>query len=363
MRRLLFGCLFLASSVLVGQNPESAVTSVCAPSATTLCLNDSRFSVRATWTKSDHSTGSGSAVALTGDTGYFWFFDQTNIEVVVKVLNACSLNAYWVFASGLTNVGVILTITDTATGQTKTYNNPVNSAFEAVQDTSAFETCGTPTSHTANVTGTWIAALTVNGIGPPAFLSLTQSGSSVTGTASVFDGGSGVLTGTVTGQTFNFSVAEVSPCSGSFTGSVSVSDDDFSMSGSGSGADCNGSFSRTLTAAKTFVGGAPAAGSADVSGSWNATLSSGGSQYSAVLTFVQNGTSLSGTVSIVGFGNGSFTGSIVGDKLIIAINELNPCLGIFIGASSNASGSSFTGNIVGSDCGGSYSGTFSATKR
>ncbi len=48
-----------------------------------------------------------------------------NVEVVVKVLNGCSppFNHYWVFASGLTNVAVELTVTDTQTGEVVTYLN------------------------------------------------------------------------------------------------------------------------------------------------------------------------------------------------------------------------------------------------
>lgn len=59
-------------------------------------------------------------VQLTGDTGYFWFFNASNVELVVKVLDACHFGRFWVFAGGLTNVDVDLTVTDTATGAVKT---------------------------------------------------------------------------------------------------------------------------------------------------------------------------------------------------------------------------------------------------
>ncbi len=62
--------------------------------------------------------------------------------MVIKVLNGCSLNSnYWTFAGGLTNVNVILTVTDTQTGLIKTYINPQGSPFQPIQDTSAFATC------------------------------------------------------------------------------------------------------------------------------------------------------------------------------------------------------------------------------
>lgn len=34
--------------------------------------------------------GVAQAVSLTEDTGYFWFFDPDNVELVVKTLDACS---------------------------------------------------------------------------------------------------------------------------------------------------------------------------------------------------------------------------------------------------------------------------------
>jgi lysyl endopeptidase len=113
----------------------------CVPNATTLCLS-TRFQVTAKWQKPDGTSGPGTAVPLTPDTGYFWFFDPTNVEVVTKVLDGCSVDShYWVFSSGLTNVGVTLTYTDTTTGARKSYSNAVGDAFEPVQDTSAFATC------------------------------------------------------------------------------------------------------------------------------------------------------------------------------------------------------------------------------
>ena len=115
----------------------------CLPDATTLCLNGSRFQVTTQWHTNDGSSGAGHAVTLTGASGYFWFFGADNVEIVVKVLNGCPTAnpSYWVFASGLTNVGVDLTVTDTKTGQTKTYHNPLNQPFAAIQDTGAFSTC------------------------------------------------------------------------------------------------------------------------------------------------------------------------------------------------------------------------------
>jgi hypothetical protein len=113
----------------------------CVPGDTRLCLNGGRFQVEAQWT-ANGTTGAGHAVSLTSDTGYFWFFAETNVEVVVKVLNACDYNQrYWFFAGGLTNVKVRLTVTDTRTGTIKIYDNPQRTPFRPVQDTNAFATC------------------------------------------------------------------------------------------------------------------------------------------------------------------------------------------------------------------------------
>jgi hypothetical protein len=65
-----------------------------------------------------------------------------NVEVVIKVLNGCPVNGrYWVFAAGLTNVEIALTVTDTANGTAATYSNPAGSPFAPVQDVGAFATC------------------------------------------------------------------------------------------------------------------------------------------------------------------------------------------------------------------------------
>ena len=120
----------------------SGSASSCTSSDTTLCLANNRFSVSTSWRTSDGNSGQGHAVRLSNDTGYFWFFSSTNIEMVLKVLNGCPITGnYWVFAGGLTNVQVTMTVTDTQSGKVKTYNNPLGQPFQAIQDTSAFATC------------------------------------------------------------------------------------------------------------------------------------------------------------------------------------------------------------------------------
>ncbi len=114
----------------------------CIPSTTQLCLNGDRFAVTAAW-RTATSSGAGQAVELFGDSGYFTFFGSNNTELVVKTLNGCAVNGrYWFFASGLTNVEVTLTVTDTKAGGTPwTFTNPLGTTFAPILDTNAFATC------------------------------------------------------------------------------------------------------------------------------------------------------------------------------------------------------------------------------
>ena len=97
--------------------------------------------MKATWATVANS-GAGQAAPLTADTGYFWFFDSANVEMVIKVLRGCAVNGnYWVFAGGLTDVQTVLTVRDTRTGDVKTYTNPRGRAFQPIQDIDAFPSC------------------------------------------------------------------------------------------------------------------------------------------------------------------------------------------------------------------------------
>lgn len=116
-------------------------SSSCVSDARTMCLNGGRFRVTVAW-NSGLATGAGQSEPLTDDSGYFWFFDEANIEMVIKVLSACGINNnYWVFAGGLTNVATEITVTDTQNGVSKVYTTEQGPAFAPIQDTGAFATC------------------------------------------------------------------------------------------------------------------------------------------------------------------------------------------------------------------------------
>ena len=121
---------------------ESPKETGCIRDATTLCLNDDRFRVRVDWATAQDTAGDGQAVQLTDDSGYFWFFNADNVELVIKVLDACSFaERFWVFGCGLTDVEVDIVVEDTASGEVRTYHNPQQNRFDAIQDTRAFATC------------------------------------------------------------------------------------------------------------------------------------------------------------------------------------------------------------------------------
>jgi len=113
----------------------------CVPSDTVLCLEDARFRVEVDWQDFQGGSGEGRAVPLDGrdDTGLFWFFRESNVELTVKVLDGCGVNGhYWVFVSSGSTVGYEITVTDTSADQTRTYGNDTPAL---ISDTAAFASC------------------------------------------------------------------------------------------------------------------------------------------------------------------------------------------------------------------------------
>jgi hypothetical protein len=114
-----------APGALPVASARSAAAASCTPTPTTLCPQN-RFQAAVTFTDPRTGvSGPGQAVTLTDDTGIFWFFDPTNLELMVKVLDGRAINGhFWVFYGGLSDVDYTLTVTDTATGAQRTYHNP-----------------------------------------------------------------------------------------------------------------------------------------------------------------------------------------------------------------------------------------------
>jgi hypothetical protein len=108
-----------------GLGAPSPPASSCSPDGTRLCLGGGRFEVAVEWRDFRGTSGVGRATDLASDTGAFWFFEPENLELVVKVLDGRLLNGrFWVFYGALSNVEYTLRVTDTATGEVRTYQNP-----------------------------------------------------------------------------------------------------------------------------------------------------------------------------------------------------------------------------------------------
>ena len=98
----------------------------CTPGPRTLCLQDDRFAVEVAWEDPrSGDTGIGTAQPVTGDTGTFWFFNDDNLELMVKVLDGRLINGHWwVFYGSLTDVEFLMTVRDVVTGQERQFTNP-----------------------------------------------------------------------------------------------------------------------------------------------------------------------------------------------------------------------------------------------
>ena len=124
---------------VLSEFPEGA----CEPSPSTLCLGEGRFQVEVAWQSFDGATGVGRDTGFaTSESGLLWFFGPNNWELLVKVIDGCANNGhFWVYAAATTDVAYDLRVTDTLTGDTRTYSNPLGQASPTVNDTSAFSAC------------------------------------------------------------------------------------------------------------------------------------------------------------------------------------------------------------------------------
>src|SRR5207302_1079426 len=98
--------------------PGTGTPQPCTVAPLNLCLNANRFKVEVTWKNpyDGTSSGVGTAVALTSDTGYFWFFASANVELVIKVLDGRGTNGkFWVFYGALSDVEYTIKVTDSTT--------------------------------------------------------------------------------------------------------------------------------------------------------------------------------------------------------------------------------------------------------
>jgi hypothetical protein len=122
---------------------QQAATGACVEDGDTVCLQDNRFKVEVMWQDFQGRTGwAHSAPVSSTDSALLWFFESQNWEMLVKVVNGCGVNGhYWFFSAAATNVSYHIEVTDTSTGQRKTYDNPLGTLAPATADTSAFASC------------------------------------------------------------------------------------------------------------------------------------------------------------------------------------------------------------------------------
>lgn len=91
----------------------------CIPTSTALCLMGGRYRVEVL-----HQGIPRAATLVTDLTASFAFFSPGNAEVVVKLLDAGSINGHvWVFYGSLTNQAYQVRVTDTATGNQHVYGS------------------------------------------------------------------------------------------------------------------------------------------------------------------------------------------------------------------------------------------------
>lgn len=102
-----------------------------------LFLSQQRFEAKVAWHTATQQ-GIGLPEALTDSAGYFWFFDPSNPELLVKVIDGTAVNAhFWVFVGSLSDVAYTVTVTDRLTGTVRTYANSAGTVASRT-DTSAF---------------------------------------------------------------------------------------------------------------------------------------------------------------------------------------------------------------------------------
>lgn len=117
----------------------------CVPNATTACLLGNRYEVKIRWEDYQHVVRDALvAAAGTPDSALFYYSNPANWEFLIKVIDGCFItNHVWVYFAAATDVGYVVTVRDTQPGGiTKTYTNALGNPARAVNDSSAFPTCG-----------------------------------------------------------------------------------------------------------------------------------------------------------------------------------------------------------------------------
>lgn len=116
----------------------------CEASDTVLCLLGNRFQVEAVATAADGTAGAARITTVSDSTGLLRLFGPRNVEVLVKMLDACGVHgrpAFWVSTAATTDSEVTLSITDTATGRSQDYFSPRGEVGPNTIDVTTFNDC------------------------------------------------------------------------------------------------------------------------------------------------------------------------------------------------------------------------------
>ena len=161
-----------------------AVSGACRTGEQYLCLAEGRFEVQAHWKnhlqEGDFGIATSVPIEVSDESGMFWFFNSSNIELVVKTLDGRGINGhYWVFFGALSNVEYWVTVRDTEGGGRRTYHNP------------PAENCGQSDTMAFVPAAASSASATGNRVPDPGFdlMSLSLTSLALPGVASAQEGG------------------------------------------------------------------------------------------------------------------------------------------------------------------------------
>ena len=120
-KRIPFADVPHPARVFGGSVPAAAATATdhgCLPDTFRSCLNNWRFGVAPSYVNdSGHQSAWQVAIDGLGDSGsLLYFFDSTNPELLIKVVDGCAINGHWwVFGSAATDLEYWVTVSDWAT--------------------------------------------------------------------------------------------------------------------------------------------------------------------------------------------------------------------------------------------------------
>ena len=120
--------LDLASQVFIDHHE----TGTCKATATRLCLHANRFQADPSWRHpTTGATGTAKATRITDSSGTFAFKTANGADVAVKAVETDRARIVW---GSLTSFEFTLTVTDTLSGQVKTYTNPAGTFCGGVDE-------------------------------------------------------------------------------------------------------------------------------------------------------------------------------------------------------------------------------------